>query len=386
MELKYLNYHEFRNKPNEWEIKNLTFGLINLVVGRNAVGKTRMINVLSGLAKLLSHKGKIEYKEGNYQAIFQDKSETVNYTLQYEDNAIVEEILKIGNQELLIRGKDGSGEIYFEDEEKHLRFQTPVDEIAAFARRDSIQHPFLKRLTCWGENLVTFRFGKTMGQESLMLSEDKDAIKDINIKETERVVKVFVAGLNRFGKQFKEQILLDMNTVGYDLEAIGVDTPEGITVKSNVPIVITQPIMGIYVKEDDLGGLTYQTQMSQGMFRTLSLIIQLNYFLLNNIQGSILIDDIGEGLDFERSSALIKVLINKTENSNIQLIMTTNDRYTMNNVPIEYWLIFNREGSKCYCYNYRNSKEIFDEFELTGLSNFDLFSTNYYLKGDHGNK
>jgi len=31
--------------------------------------------------------------------------------------------------------------------------------------------------------------------------------------------------------------------------------------------------------------------------------------------------------------------------------------------------------------NYRNAKNMFEEFELTGLNNFDFFSSKYYEKG-----
>jgi hypothetical protein len=60
--------------------------------------------------------------------------------------------------------------------------------------------------------------------------------------------------------------------------------------------------------------------------------------------------------------------------------MTTNDRFIMNAVPLEYWLILSRDGGQVTSLNYRNSKEMFDDFESTGLSNFDLFSSGYYKK------
>lgn len=40
------------------------------------------------------------------------------------------------------------------------------------------------------------------------------------------------------------------------------------------------------------------------MYRALAVIIHLNYLLLAKKTSCILIDDIGEGLDFERSTAL----------------------------------------------------------------------------------
>jgi AAA15 family ATPase/GTPase len=118
--------------------------------------------------------------------------------------------------------------------------------------------------------------------------------------------------------------------------------------------------------------------MSQGLFRALSLILQITYNTLKKISTTILIDDIGEGLDFDRSSRLIKLLIEIAEkNDNIQFIMSTNDRYVMNNVPLEYWQLIQRKGGECRVFNYQNSKEKFDEFKYTGLNNFDFLATDY---------
>ena len=52
----------------------------------------------------------------------------------------------------------------------------------------------------------------------------------------------------------------------------------------------------------------------------------------------------------------------------------------MNSVPIEYWNILKREGTTVSAYNYKNNKKSFDEFKLTGLSNFDIFSSNILSK------
>ena len=90
-----------------------------------------------------------------------------------------------------------------------------------------------------------------------------------------------------------------------------------------------------------------------------------------------LIDDIGEGLDYERSCELIDLLIEKAKSHFVQLIMTTNDRFVMNRVPLEMWTVLNRTGSIVKGYNIHNSAEKFDKFRFTGMSNFDLFATDY---------
>jgi energy-coupling factor transporter ATP-binding protein EcfA2 len=99
---------------------------------------------------------------------------------------------------------------------------------------------------------------------------------------------------------------------------------------------------------------------------------------MTKIPTTILIDDIGEGLDFERSTKLIEILIELAEkNDSIQLIMSTNDRYVMNKVPFKYWQLIDRKGSECKVYNYQNSREIFEEFKYTGLNNFDFLATDF---------
>ncbi|MFN9559549.1 MAG: hypothetical protein ACK55G_12105 [Dolichospermum sp.] len=142
-------------------------------------------------------------------------------------------------------------------------------------------------------------------------------------------------------------------------------------------------LQGLYVQESDLKHQTEQGLISQGMFRALSLIIQVNYSLLAKKPSCILIDDIGEGLDFERSSEMIKLLISKAEAENglVQLIMTTNDRFIMNGVPLEYWSVIERQAGLAKLHNIHNSKEIFDDFKFTGLNNFDFFATQFYIEG-----
>jgi hypothetical protein len=168
-----------------------------------------------------------------------------------------------------------------------------------------------------------------------------------------------------------------MDAIGYNLKEIGTAPPISLSVD-----VTPGEIVGIYAKEADLNGITDQNEMSQGMFRALSLLGQITYSQLINKPACILIDDIGEGLDYNRSTALVKLLIDKAKETPVQLIMATNDRFVMNNVPLEYWSVIQRIGNVSRIYDYRNSPDLFKEFELTGMNNFDFFSSKYYLKGN----
>ena len=144
-------------------------------------------------------------------------------------------------------------------------------------------------------------------------------------------------------------------------------------------------ITAIKVKEKDLACWTDQFDMSNGMFRALSTIIHFNYYELENIPGVVLIDDIGEGLDYERSTKLIELLISKVEsNQNMQLIMSTNDSFVMNSVDLKYWQIIDREGCQIKYYNQTNSPKTFSDYKDAGLNHFDFFASGFFKNGFKG--
>ena len=205
---------------------------------------------------------------------------------------------------------------------------------------------------------------------------------EFNPRETKHVVAAFRKGENAFGNTFKESIKEDMAAIGYGLEDVGVKPP--ISIRFEGPF--SGELVCLYVKEADLKDITDQQNMSQGMFRALSVIVHMNYSEMASSPSCVIIDDIGEGLDFERSCALIELLMRKVERSRVQLIMATNDRFVMNKVPLEAWSVLQRDGGKCRVRNYENSKALFDEFKFTGMCNFDFFAVDYMSEEHHVNE
>lgn len=386
MKLEKLTYTEFETLPSQWTLTNCTFGAINLVVGKNATGKTRMLNVLRGIATLISETNVLEIGEGKYSIELTHNNQIFSYSLEHHNKNVFFEELRIDNIVHLIRSEDGTGEIKALQIGKDIPFKTELNRLAIVAKRDSIQHPYIDDLYEWAKGIAKLDFGSSLGKDQLMIKvgEFRNLGNEakLNIKDTERVVGIFIHGEKEFGDKFKSALLSDMKFIGYELEDIGVDSFGDVSVVApQMPssLSIGAP-SGIYVTESGLNTRVIQLSMSQGMFRALSLFIQFNYWLLSGRITCLLIDDIGEGLDYSRSSALVKLLVEKAENSSMQLIMTTNDRFIMNAVSLEYWIILSRVGGEVVNLNYRNSKEMFDEFQNTGLNNFDLFSTGYYTR------
>ena len=372
MQLKSVKYVEFKNTPQEWILDGLILGERNLIVGKNASGKSRTLNLIAGLAMYLAGLKTIALS-GYYDFEFRDDAQTFRYQLQYEEGDVIMEKYSVGNDILLDRGKGGVGEIVAEalpDGKHKIQFQAPTNKLAAVAKRDNIQHPFLEKLYEWGSSLRHYCFGTALGKEYFAVFVEGEKRK-LNERDPNDVVAIFQQGQKKFNKEFIDQIIHDMKELDYDIEEIGIRPP------ISVRIISGPEMQCIYVREKGLKAIIDQNGMSQGMFRALSLLIQINYSQMSKKSACIMIDDIGEGLDFDRSCRLIDLLRQKAADSSVQLILSTNDRFVMNKVPLEEWSVMQRHGSHVQVRNYENSRKIFEEFRFTGLSNFSFLEMDF---------
>ncbi|MEL4898494.1 ATP-binding protein [Crocosphaera sp. Alani8] len=388
MRLDRFEYTYNEGLDNEWTIEDCQLNQINLIVGKNASGKSRILRPIYVLSELLTEKIKLgpndrKYKWNLYFNNDNPKKKT-QYLLEMENGLVVKEELIIGDETLLNRDKSGEGNIKAVELGREMRFQSPQTELAVVKRRDTIQHPFLEDIYQWANSLRFYKFGTQLGKDLVASIPPKIELvkKQTDFKNDEKVIGIFWLGENEFKDDFTNKIIEDMVEIGYQISKIGIKVPYMLEIadisdpddNNNLP-------QFLYVKENDLKGITEQSEMSQGMFRALSLFIQINYSLLAEKPSCIIIDDIGEGLDYERASAIIKLLIKKAEKGLIQLIMTTNDQSIMNGVPLEYWSVIERKPGSAKLHNQFNSKEKFEEFEFIGLNNFDFFTSEFALHG-----
>jgi hypothetical protein len=49
----------------------------------------------------------------------------------------------------------------------------------------------------------------------------------------------------------------------------------------------------------------------------------------------------------------------------------------MNRIPLEEWSVLQRCGSTVRVLNYENSRDLFEEFKFTGLSNFSFLEMDF---------
>jgi len=370
MILSAIKYTRYAGAPREWSIIGKDddyayFGNINLLVGKNASGKSRTLNVIREIASLLS--GKIDLKHiasptESFELIFTEGKTCYKYILEIKEREVSTEILYLDNKVLL-------------DKNKGIIANTHGEKISVdiqntqllITQSGSDGKPYFKDLVSWGQSLHNYLFANQLEKSRLV----KDYTKIIEEEEqdvegSDVLIYTFYKGRKDFGDAFVSEVISCMRELGYYV--------------SDIDIQEKRARYGLIIEEEGKYTVS-QREMSQGMFRALSLFIMMSYARLNDLTFCLLIDDMGEGIDFERSKKMMEIVIKKINRSNIQFFMTSNDRNIMNQIPLRFWTVIGRENNKSVFYDYTNSKENFDDFKYTGLNNFDFLATDFYCKG-----
>jgi hypothetical protein len=295
--------------------------------------------------------------------------------LVFLNQEVVSETLDVDGIRRLTRAADGTGEIYYQNEDQMISFQIARNAIAIQQRQDVLQHPFVASLAAWARGCQTYQFASAFGanligltslQASIAQAEGSLGVGDL--------VSAYTRAFMKYREPFDQAVMSDMRLLGYDLLDVGSGDMRELMPVMTVP----EPVIGMFVVEAGRDVKLPQTGMSQGMYRALALVIHLNAAKFGKQRTLFLIDDIGEGLDFERAASLIDVLVRHSKEAGLQAIMTSNDRFVMNRVPLENWMLLRRTGSVVRAYTVRSSPKEFANFQFLGLSNFDLFTSETF--------
>ncbi|MBF0338046.1 MAG: ATP-binding protein [Nitrospirae bacterium] len=364
MILKSIEYCENKDTPHYWEIQGVEFGQLNLIVGINATGKTLLLNAISRLAKFMSPNLKSYQSiiqdpiiaDGHWKIEFYDKTENivVTYELEIARFDIKAENITADEKAVLNRIND-TVKVYTKEGMLFDEYRGGLGSSLSILH----SYPIPAKLLYWARTCRLYPFDDRNQFE--VYSEGKKENEDAPI-----IISTLMGLLKNNGT--KEKLMEDFNYIGYPVDDIYIEPLKHQHIS----------IIEAYVKEKGLLFPTAFYRMSQGMFRAFTSIAIIEDLLLNNSECTLVIDDIGEGLDFDRSSKLIKLIFNKLKGSNIQFIAATNNRFLINAVDIRDLNILERDGHVVKSYNYSNSKEQFDEFEFTGLGSFDLFRFQMY--------
>jgi len=348
---------------DDWEIRNLRLNAANLIVGKNAAGKSRTVQLIASFAKMISRQVS-SLNFGNWDMLFEtEEGGKLNYILKIKGGNVLEEKIIINEKELLLRDK--ITKIYSFKAKKIITINPPDNKLVLHVRRDQEEFPFLEEIVAWAEQTYGFKFGN-ITPYSYLIDRETDQLTSVD-KITHMLETLAVSEFtgDPLTQGFHERVITDFNSLGYDIKKITRGTEKGKDI--------------LLIKEGNLKNYIPQNALSQGMFRALVLLLFMEYMISTKQVATIIIDDLCEGLDYERATKLGKLIFSKNKNNNFQLIATTNDSFLMDCVDIENWNVLIRKDDVVEAFNYENNAALFKEFRFTGLSNFDLFSSDYLL-------
>jgi len=177
MKLDLMYYCQDENMPSSWRLDGCRLGNINLIVGKNASGKSKILRSINFVAGLLSGDVDLKPDRGSreWKLIFDSHNEEDKkvYHLKIDNGKVVREHFAVGSKTYLDRHESGEGRVWAEKLRLDIDFQTPIDEVAAVKRRDSIQHPFFEEIYKWSSFLRYYQFGTDLGRKSMIVMNTK---------------------------------------------------------------------------------------------------------------------------------------------------------------------------------------------------------------------
>ncbi len=342
----------------KWELENLVLGEANLIVGKNASGKSRTLSTIDLLVKMITQRRSLNWG-GKWSIKFEnDRQQEIQYDFKTSSikEGVTDESIKVDGKLVLKRTQYDEATIISDAGVKETVYP-PFNKLVLHNHRDVRNYPFLEDIASWAENSYGFKFGnispftRTYLQEYDLLT----SVDDIPFL------------LKSLDGETKLSIVEDFNSLGYHISSIS------LRYRSD-----ENPL--IFVMERDMEKALPHYKLSQGMFRSLALIIFLDYLIAKKKPATVIIDDLCEGLDYERATNLTKLVFSKCANQNIQLIATSNDSFLMDVIDISHWNVLHRSGKKVRCINNQNYPELIEKFRFTGMGNFAFFSSDFLKK------
>lgn len=340
--------HFFYKEPT-WELTQaIPFKAVNLLVGKNAVGKSKVIAAIFNMANIILQQDMpfVSRISCSSTFSFKDEEEVIEYHFTYQRGIITEENLTINGQNLLNRNEK---ETLLEG----MPINPPTDKLTLHVRRDIIQYPYFEKIITWAENVYGQRFNEIEADRG---NKTDSFLSPIHKDDLFTMVKSLPS-------ESIQRIIEQAKNLDYHLEAIKTFKPERFKI--------------VLFKKKGIKEPLFISSLSKGMCRAISLLIQMEYLSAQGKPSLWLIDDLGEGLDYDRTVKLGKLLFDFCHERGIQLLASSNDTFLMDIVDLQYWNILERKGEKVMPVNTTNSPDLFEDFKFTGLSNFDFFSSDY---------
>lgn len=335
---------EFSYYREHWNLNRIFLQDLTLLVGANAVGKSKTINAINTVAGIISGRVQLNLRSTfSTKLKLKDGEDAFIYELSVMNASVVSESLVV-NGEVKIQREGNSAKFYGDE------VNPPLSRLLLGSRRDTELYPDIEKLMEFFDRVSLFSFSNVIPGERVL---DPITIGGLDI-----------AGMfSNLSEEDRQSIIELLNDLGFKV--------------GNLHSVRAMGKSLIAMKEEGVGSEFVMWAFSTGLIRVVAMLTYLYHLSVDSKGGLILIDDLGEGLDYHRSTKLGKHVCDFCGDKGIQVVLTTNDSFLMNVIDIDCWNILSRKGSVVSSVSRGTDPDLFDSFKLTGLSNYDLFRSDF---------
>ncbi|MBX2979594.1 MAG: ATP-binding protein [Flavobacteriales bacterium] len=343
--------HETSARSEQWSISNVQLDSVNFVVAKNATGKSRLLRAIEALCEMITGNTTVFF--GHWSVSFTFNKQSYDYSIGTKDGEVYESLL-IDKIDVMRRtGKNAS--LYSHAAKGMVTVAPPSDKLVMNYRRDQVEYPYFEDLYQFASNARLFKFG--MLHSTDFMTDDGRSLKAKGIDDVATILQTELSEADR------NIVCTTLNALGYEVEQI------------DVKIISGAP--KITVKEKGLLYPIEQRLLSQGMFRVIAIAVYLQYMKVKIQPSLIMVDDVGEGLDYDRARRLATFLLGYFKDSSIQAVLTSNHNFFLDQVSLKHWLILRKKGTEVSGMSAVSHPDVFNNFRLSGLAPFDIFSSNY---------
>lgn len=326
-----------------WRVDDLLLNHQNLIVGLNSVGKSRTVSAIGHVASFI--KGDMDTTSDFSCSLLLENGNRLEYSFDVVDGQVLAEVLKKNEATLIMRERYWAK--MYDDE-----VSPPDSKLLIQVRRDTKLYPEIEEIIQWAEHTSLFVFSN--------ITTVPDSLSPYAISDEPRLPVMF----RNISEEQRKLLKNYMRELEYNIhDIVEFENPNG--------------MMELLVYENDIKMPLRYYDLSNGMFRVFCVLLYMIYSSTLSDTRCLAIDDMGEGLDYLRSTKLGRIMFEYCEMNNIQLIATSNDSFLMDAVDLQYWNILKRKGNMVCGINKSNSPVLFEKFQRTGLSNFDILSSNF---------
>lgn len=280
----------FSYKEANWTFEPfLPLKEVSLLYNRNAVGKLKAMEAINFTINYILQAASIDNNNGFSSSLtFEDEGLTINYSFSISEGEVTAEELGVANQDPFLRRDKNNAWLQGEI------INPPANKLTLHVRRDTKQYPHIEKIMLWAEHAYGHCFNENNRKHSASISSAYHRDNLVGIMES-------------LPKTSLSKVINRARQLGYHIQSIE------------------------NAKYDEL--------------HAVNLLIYLEYISLRSKPSLLLIDNLCEGVDYDRSVQLGRLLFSYCLKNDIQLIVSSNNTFLIDVLEMRYWNIWLRKDN-----------------------------------------